>query len=52
MINVAPDAFFWTCNKATVDRKLAFRSRTTDELFLFDKEGFWSEEGLKHPLIY
>ena len=46
------DLLYWNSNKSSVDSKLAFRSTATDELFLFDKEGFWSEEGLKHPLIY
>lgn len=29
-----------------------FKNKITNEIYLFDKEGLWSEQGLKHPLIY
>lgn len=43
---------FWSFNRAYVDKDLVFRNTATGELLVFDKDGIWSEEGLKHPLIY
>ena len=43
---------FWVQNWIWADRKLVFRNKQTNELLIFDKSGFWSEEGLKHPLIH
>uniref|UniRef100_A0A7S3CJR2 Uncharacterized protein n=1 Tax=Strombidium rassoulzadegani TaxID=1082188 RepID=A0A7S3CJR2_9SPIT len=40
----------WTFN--IFDDKLIFRDQETNEFFVFDKQGVWNEDTLKHPLIY
>ena len=34
------------------DSELVFRDQETKELFVFDKNGFWNQEALEHPLLY
>ena len=36
----------------TFDKNLVFRNADTGEVFVFDKEGIWNEDALKHPLLY
>ena len=36
----------------TFDKELVFRNAETGEVFVFDKNGIWNEEALKHPLLY
>ena len=43
---------FWAQNRTYVDRRLMFRNKKTNEMFVFDRDGLWNPEGLKHPLIY
>ena len=41
---------FWHITK--FDENMIFRDKSSGELFVFDKEGRWNEDSLKHPLIY
>ena len=43
---------FWNHNRHYVDRYLVFKNKRTKSVLVFDKDGVWSEEGLKNPLIY
>lgn len=40
----------WTGNM--FDKSLIFRNAENGEVFVFDKNGIWNEEVLKHPLLY
>ena len=33
------------------DQDLVFRDMATGELFVFDRNGFWNEDTLNHPLL-
>jgi hypothetical protein len=34
------------------ERDLVFRDMETKEVFVFDRNGIWNEETLKHKLLY
>jgi hypothetical protein len=34
-----------------VDKNLVFRDKSTGEILLFDKTGFWEFDGLNHELL-
>lgn len=34
-----------------MNRDVVFRNKTTNELLLFDPNGIWNEEGLRHVLV-
>lgn len=40
----------WTGNM--FDKNLVFRNAENGEIFVFDKNGVWNEDVLKHPLLY
>jgi len=33
------------------DQNLVFRDTATNEMFVFDRDGIWNEDTLKHPLL-
>jgi hypothetical protein len=37
--------------RGLINRDVAFRLKSTGEVFLFDKNGIWNEAGLNHPLL-
>lgn len=43
---------FWDQNRHYADRYLVFRNKRTNSVLIFDRDGVWSEEGLKHELIH
>jgi hypothetical protein len=45
-----PNKLMWTGNM--FDQQMIFRDMETQEIFIFDKQGIWNEEALKHPLLY
>ena len=45
-----PNHLIWNGN--IFDKELVFRDNSSKELFVFDKNGMWNEDTLKHPLIY
>lgn len=45
-----PNALMWTGNM--FDQNLVFRDSESEELFVFDKNGIWNENALKHPLLF
>ena len=40
----------WTGN--LFDDQMVFRCNLSEELFVFDKQGIWNEDTLKHKLLY
>lgn len=47
-LNIGP--FLWMIN--IFDRDMVFRDLETKEIFVFDANGIWNEDTLKHPLIH
>jgi len=45
-----PNELMWTVNM--FDDNMVFRDSQSQELFVFDKQGMWNENTLKHPLLY
>ena len=45
-----PNDLMWTGN--LFDKNLIFRDTESEEIFVFDKQGMWNEDALKHPLLY
>ena len=43
--------WFWTINAPIVDKNLIFRDKSTDEILVFDKWGYWDKDGLNHVLL-
>jgi hypothetical protein len=37
--------------RGLVNRDVVFRNKVTNELLLFDPNGIWSEEGIRHVLL-
>ena len=37
---------------STFDKRFVFKCQKSKEVFVFDRNGFWNEETLQHPLIY
>jgi hypothetical protein len=49
-VEAIANKLMWTGNM--FDKNLIFRDMETEEVFIFDKQGIWNEEALKHPLLY
>jgi len=47
---VISNPLMWTGN--LFDDGMVFQDRSTREVFVFDKQGIWNEDALKHPLLY
>lgn len=47
---VVPSSFIFLINM--MDSNLVFRDQETKEIFVFDANGIWNEEALKHKLLY
>ena len=45
------DNVFIRSSRSIVDQKLIFRIKSTGELMMFDIDGVWHEDGLKHELM-
>mmetsp|Transcript_8518 Transcript_8518/g.13112 ORF Transcript_8518/g.13112 Transcript_8518/m.13112 type:complete len:280 (-) Transcript_8518:37-876(-) len=39
-------------SNSTFDKRMVFRCAKTHEKFIFDRNGYWNEDTLKHPLLY
>jgi hypothetical protein len=48
--DVISNPLMWTGNM--FDNNMVFRDLQTREIFVFDKQGIWNEDALKHPLLY
>lgn len=47
---VVPSAVLWTIN--FFDSNLVFRDMESKEIFVFDANGIWNEDCLKHKLLH
>lgn len=50
-MNILLENYFWNVHYNTVDVNLIFRDRTTQELFVFDRNGLWDRDTLEHELL-
>jgi hypothetical protein len=48
--DVVPNKMMWAVNM--FDQNLVFRDMETKEVFVFDANGIWNEDTLKHKLLY
>ena len=42
--------WFWGIN-GNLDKYMVFRDKKTQELFIFDRDGYWDVDGLNHALL-
>jgi len=48
--DVVPGVLIWRYDN--LDTKLVFRDMKSRHIFIFDKGGFWSKDGIEHKLLY
>lgn len=48
--DIVPSKMLWAVNM--FDQNLVFRDMETKEVFVFDANGIWNEDALKHKLLY
>jgi hypothetical protein len=49
--NFSEENAFWGFNQG-LDSDLMYKDKTTGELFVFDRNGYWNWEGISHKLLY
>jgi hypothetical protein len=49
--NFSEENAFWGYN-IDLDTDLMYKDRSTGELFVFDRDGYWNWEGISHKLLY
>lgn len=49
--NFSQENAFWGYN-IDLDSDLMYKDKSTGELFVFDREGYWNWEGISHKLLY
>jgi hypothetical protein len=48
--DIVPSKMLWAVNM--FDQNLVFRDMESKEVFVFDANGIWNEDALKHKLLY
>ena len=48
--DVVENSLMWTSN--VYDPDMVFMDLHSREIFVFDKQGVWNSDALKHPLLY